>query len=156
MVGLDTQRPGEVSGELGKAQLDWLEDLLAATPEQRTLLFMHHPPIEVGSRWLDEVGLKDSTALGQLLEAHPQVQAVFCGHVHHEVTGAVAGVAVHTTPAVGPQLRPLADELELSPGPPGYRLIDLYPDGRWTTEAVRCTGPRTDVAAATPTPSAPA
>ena len=101
LIGLDSQRAGETAGELGAEQLAWLQRLLEAEPDLDTLIFLHHPPIEVGSAWLDEIGLRDADALERLLESHGQVRLVVSGHVHQELEGTIAGARVHTTPAVG-------------------------------------------------------
>ena len=138
LIGLDSQLTGETPGELGDEQLTWLRSRLEVAPGLNTLLFVHHPPIEVGSPWLDEIGLQDAEALRLLLHEHQQVRLVACGHVHQEITGSLAGASVHTTPAVGPQFRPHTAALEIDPGPPGYRVVELWPDGRWSTEVVRC------------------
>ena len=108
------------------------------SPGRDTLLFLHHPPIEVGSPWLDEIGLRDAAAFELLLRDHAQVRVIACGHVHQELTGELAGARVYATPAVGPQFRPRTADLEIEPGPPGYRVIELWPDGRWSTDVVRC------------------
>jgi Icc protein len=138
LIGLDSQLTGETPGELGDEQLAWLRSRLEAVPDVSTLLFVHHPPIEVGSPWLDEIGLQDADALGRILHGFPQVRLVACGHVHQEGSGSLSGASVHTTPAVGPQFRPHTGVFEIEPGPPGYRVIELYPDGRWSTGVVRC------------------
>jgi Icc protein len=104
---------------------------------RRHLLFTHHPPIEVGSRWLDEIGLRDADALGQLLAAHGQVRLVVSGHIHQELAGSIAGACVQTTPAVAPQFRPRTAEFEIEPGPPAYRVIELHPGGRWSSGVIR-------------------
>jgi len=138
VIGLDSQLSGQTAGELGGEQLAWLRARLGAAPELDALLFIHHPPIPVGSAWLDEIGLHDAAELGALIAAHPRVRAVISGHVHQEVSGSIGGAAVHTTPAVGPQFRPRTTSFEIDPGPPGYRIVELRPAGAWSTTVVRC------------------
>ncbi len=140
LVGLDSQLPGEPAGELGSEQLDWLRTTLGRRPETATALFMHHPPIDVGSGWLDTIALRDAAALRSVLERHPQVEVVLTGHVHQEATDLLGRVPVLTTPAVGPQFRPHTERLEIEPGAPAFRVIELSPGGRWTTTLVRCDG----------------
>ena len=137
-IGLDTQRPGDLPGSLGDGQLAWLDRLLgvAALP---SLLFMHHPPVDVQSPWLDAIKLQDAAELATLLRRHSHARLVCCGHVHQETVSSLAGATVLTTPAVGPQFRPRTAELEIDPGPPAYRLIELYPAGEWSSQVLRCT-----------------
>jgi len=65
------------------------------------------------------------------------VKLVCCGHVHQESATSIGGVTVLTTPAVGPQFRPRTEELQIDPLPPAARLIELEPDGSWSTQVIR-------------------
>lgn len=134
LVGLDTLRPWRIHGRLGEEQLAWLGRELrqAATP---TILFMHHPPIRVGTWWLDKDVVRDHEPLRALVQGSP-VRAVFCGHVHQESTGRFGGAEVWTTPSTAYQFPPHA----ILPGsdrtPPAFRVIEL--DGeRLETRVVR-------------------
>jgi len=73
---------------------------------------------------------------------------ICCGHVHQETASSLAGATVLTTPAVGPQFRPRTAELEIDPGPPAYRLIELYPGGEWSSQVLRCTASQVELARA--------
>jgi len=136
LIGLDTLRPWRVHGRLGKGQLDWLERELRRT-ETPAILFMHHPPLRVGTWWLDKDLLRDHEELRRTVERSP-VRAFFCGHVHQESRGRFGGADVWTTPSTAYQFPPHA----LLPGsirtPPAFRVIDL--DGeRIDTRVVRLT-----------------
>jgi len=138
VIGLDSQQPGELPGLLGEEQLAWLHDQIEAAPGLSTLLFLHHPPIAVQCPWLDAIGLQDAADLEVLLKRHSQVRLIGCGHVHQEMSASLAGGVVFTTPAVGPQFRPRTAKLEIDPQPPAYRVIELLPDGRWSTQVLSC------------------
>jgi 3',5'-cyclic AMP phosphodiesterase CpdA len=134
LVGLDTLRPWRVHGRLGDEQLAWLGSELgkSSTP---AILFMHHPPIRVGTWWLDKDLLRDHQRLEAIVRAAP-VRAFFCGHVHQESNGTFGGADVWTTPSTAYQFRPGS----ILPGslktPPAFRVIDL--DGeRLETRVVR-------------------
>jgi len=141
VIGLDSHQPGENAGELGSEQLAWLKARLAADPTRSVILFLHHPPIAVGSPWVDKIGLLDAGALENVLAGHLRVRAVVTGHVHQEASGRVGDATVHTSPAVGPQFRPHTDTLVIDPSPPAYRVIELHPTGDWSTTVVRCAAP---------------
>ncbi|MGA2244083.1 MAG: metallophosphoesterase [Verrucomicrobiota bacterium] len=64
-------------GELGPAQLDWLDLQLATRREQPAIVICHHPLDITGL-----LGLKDSLALEDLLVRHQQVKAFIFGHTH--------------------------------------------------------------------------
>jgi hypothetical protein len=65
-------------GELGAAQLYWLQRELAAHPEKPALVVCHHPLDATGL-----FGLKDSVQLEALLTRHRQVKAFIFGHTHN-------------------------------------------------------------------------
>ncbi len=148
LIGLDSQRPGESAGSLGLQQLEWLRAMLEAKRDTDTILFLHHPPIDVASPWLDAIALQDADALGSMLDGHPQVRLVLTGHVHQEASGSLGRARVLTTPAVGPQFRPHTETLEIEHGPPAYRVIELSPGGEWSTTVVRCSAARSGGTAA--------
>ena len=137
VIGLDSQQPGEQPGSLGAEQLAWLRTRLESTP-LHTLLFLHHPPVAVQSPWLDQINLQDALEFERLLQDHPQVRLVVCGHVHQEYVGLLGDATVFATPAVGPQFRPRTEQLVIEPASPAYRVLELRSDGRWSTQVVRC------------------
>lgn len=140
LIGLDSQITGQVPGRLGDEQLAWLQRELDADKDRPTALFLHHPPISVRSAWLDAIRLQDHIEVEALLRAFPQVRLVCCGHVHQAVTGSLAGASVFTTPAVGLQFRPRTEQMEIDPRPPAFRVLELFPDGRWSTQVLHCEG----------------
>lgn len=137
LIGLDSQLPGEVRGQLGESQRDWLARELAAEPLRPTAVFLHHPPLKVGTGWLDEIGLEDAERLLDLLSKHPQVKFVCCGHIHHEMTVTQANTLQLTTPSTSVQFLPETDRLIPDSVPPGFRIFDLEPDGSFGTRVVR-------------------
>ena len=138
LVFLDSAVPGEDWGRLGDAELGRLDAALAGH-EGPAGVFVHHPPLPVGCAWLDAIGLRDGAALLELLAAHGgKARFVACGHVHQRSERVHAGVAVLTTPATCVQFRPHSERFALDPdAAPGYRRIELLPDGRFATEVVR-------------------
>ncbi len=69
---------GQTPGKLGQAQLDWLAQELAARREKPAIVVCHHPMDITGL-----MGLKDSSALENLLVRHQQVKAFIFGHTHN-------------------------------------------------------------------------
>jgi 3',5'-cyclic-AMP phosphodiesterase len=126
LVVLDTMRPGEASGALEGDQLDWLDAELAETPEQPTLIAMHHPPLVIGVPAWDEIGLAaaDRRALAEVIERHQQVRRLLCGHFHSTITGELAGRGVLVVPSTYVQTRLDFDvrEVELTSELPGFAV----------------------------------
>ncbi len=98
VVTLDSLVPGEVFGRIGPEQLDWLGAVLARPAAAGTVVALHHPPISVSPEWA-AASLQDAVALGDVLRGS-DVQAVLCGHVHAQISGAFAGVPVRVGPGV--------------------------------------------------------
>jgi Icc protein len=125
LLGLSSAVAGHVYGRLGEEQMRWLAERLARGDAPAMLLF-HHPPLRVGTWWLDKDLLRDVADLEALLARTGKVRAIFAGHVHQEHEGTFAGIPVWTAPSTAYQFRPRSfvparlDEKE-----PGYRVIDL-------------------------------
>ena len=132
-LGLDTQVPGVAGGRIGAEQVDWIRTQLDEHRPHAAVLFMHHPPVELGLAWLDRIGLEDADLLQGLLVDEPRVRLVCCGHVHHESSHRVGSAEVVTVPSTGLQFSPTGDVAEFVTAPPGYRLIELGEDGYSTT-----------------------
>lgn len=96
LLCLDTCVTDAHHGEFDQKRLDWLSDALEAAQEQRVLVFMHHPLGALGLGPLDEIPLVDYKPLIEVLRNAPQVEHLFCGHVHRPVTGNIGGMPFTT------------------------------------------------------------
>jgi 3',5'-cyclic-AMP phosphodiesterase len=135
-LGLDTHVPGEVGGRIGADQIEWIRGRLDEHQPRAAVLFMHHPPVELGMTWLDRIGLEDAHLLRDLLAEEPRIRLVCCGHVHHESSRHVGAAEVVTVPSTGLQFSAVSDTAEFVTAPPGYRIIELAEDG-YSTWVVR-------------------
>jgi 3',5'-cyclic AMP phosphodiesterase CpdA len=95
LIGCDTSIHGRDDGSL---DVEWLAERLAEDERTPTIVAMHHPPVEIGLPWLDEIGLPraDREALAALLRRSPQVKRVVAGHVHRALATTLGGVGVVT------------------------------------------------------------
>lgn len=122
---LDTQVAGQPWGEFGKAHLAWLD---ANCPERRrTIVVMHHPPFAVGIPGMDEIGCRGARALAGWLGGRPQVEAIWCGHVHRAVNTVFAGKMASTAPSTVHQIAYDDGPLAWTPEAPGLLVHDLRP-----------------------------
>ena len=137
LILLSSFGDGEVAGALGAAELARMEMVLEKHPGEHTLICMHHPPVAMGSAWLDNPGLRDAEPFMDLVRRHPQVRAVLWGHVHQEFDRHADGVRFMSTPSTCAQFRPENDEFAEDNRPPGMRWLELNPDGGLTTEVLR-------------------
>ena len=98
-----------------------------ARPRTLTVLAMHHPPVLIGVRLLDEIGLAeaDRLALAELMAANPQVKRIVVGHVHRGDDRRHRGLPRlrlrQLIPAAGLDLGP-ASEIALVREPPVFGL----------------------------------
>lgn len=132
LLSLNSHLPGRIEGRLGAERLARLQAMLAAEPATPTALAVHHPPLPLGADWIDQTRLEDGPVLLQLLQRHPQVRLVLCGHVHQARRQRLADLTVLTTPATSRQFAVASDTFALDPQQgPGWREVHLYPDGHW-------------------------
>ena len=68
VILLDSSVKGKVHGNLADEQLKFLETAINRYPEKHALVSLHHQPLEVGCRWLDQIGLKNAIQFNQLVE----------------------------------------------------------------------------------------
>jgi 3',5'-cyclic AMP phosphodiesterase CpdA len=105
IVMLDDTWPGEIGGRMTPKRAHWLDDVLSQAPDRATLLCLHHPPFDTGDPGFDEIGLKDTALLAEVLSRHGQVQRVVCGHFHRACIGDIVGRAAIVCPSSGWQYR---------------------------------------------------
>jgi 3',5'-cyclic AMP phosphodiesterase CpdA len=125
LVALDTLVPGQHGGMLCAERLGWLDATLAARPDAPTVILMHHPPFATGITYMDNYGLDGTAELAAIVQRHPQVERILCGHLHRAIDRRFGGTVAGTAPSTAHQTR-----LDLVPGerisftfePPGYQL----------------------------------
>ncbi len=100
IVCLDTLAVGDDAGSLCNARLGWLDDQFTQDSTTPTLVFLHHPPMELGHPTLDPSRLVQGDALLARLTAQPCVKQIFFGHVHMNADGVVNGLPYAALKAV--------------------------------------------------------
>jgi Icc protein len=130
LIALDTLTPGAPHGELCAQRLDWLEGRLAESGKP-TILFMHHPPFECGMKEFDKARLNvGADRLAAIVQRHPNIERILCGHVHRPIQARWAGTIVAVAPSTAHQatldLSPDAD-LMYSMEPPAVVLHQWRP-----------------------------
>ncbi len=135
-LGLDTQLPGQVAGLMDEDQVGWIRRQLAEHEPDAVALFLHHPPVVMGSVWMDRIGLTGRELLQELIQEDARIRLVCCGHVHYESEHTVGAATVVTTPSTGLQFLPEGDVTTFVAAPPAYRVIELSGD-RFSTRVVR-------------------
>jgi Icc protein len=142
LVLLDsTSNPNGVgSGSLADEELALIEkanELQAA----HIMLVLHHPPVDVASRWQDEIKLGNALEFWEKVSQNKKVKAVTFGHLHQEHHFFEKGVELFCSPATAPQFKKRQEKFMLEDDPllmrPGYRTFELSSDGSIASHVLR-------------------
>jgi 3',5'-cyclic-AMP phosphodiesterase len=104
---------------------------------------MHHPPFTMGIDHLDNHPFMGAEAFGAVVQRHPQVERVICGHVHRSIALRWRGTTVSVCPSTAHQFT-----LDLRPGappifsfePPGFQIHHWRPGVGLLTHTVQIGG----------------
>ena len=113
LVGIDSTLAGERKGRFCEKRQSWLDETLGEQPDRPTLLFIHHPPFDVGDHYVGGYRLpEEAAALEDIVSRHSQVVGILCGHVHWPVEREWAGTQARIMPSVAVDVRKGIDETE--------------------------------------------
>lgn len=137
IVLLNSRVAKAVHGELSPSELNFLEGILNDAPTLNTLICFHHHPVEISCKWMEQIGLRNSESLFDLINEHKQVQALLWGHVHQEFDVHSKGIRLLSSPSTCVQFSPNSDTFAIDCKAPGYRWLKLYPNGKIDTVVMR-------------------
>ncbi len=100
LVCLDTLTPGSAHGTFCDARLSWLARVLSDTRDRPAIVFLHHPPVDLGLPMQDVDRLRDGEALLELLAECPHVRQICAGHVHRPIIGTANDIPFATMRSV--------------------------------------------------------
>lgn len=129
MLGLDSCINGEAGGEVAESELERLENIVSNSHAKHVVIFLHHPPLPLGSAWLDTVKLRNGDALLEKLYALARVRLLVFGHVHQDYDQMHDEIRIVGTPSTCRQFKPGSEEFAIDERPPAYRRIVLHKDG---------------------------
>lgn len=130
---LDTRAPGTSAGAYCTARQEWLRSALSSAPGP-VLLFMHHPPFDVGIASMDAIGLQDAEAFHEVIAPFKgKIRHLFFGHVHRAIFGNWRGVSFSCMRGLNHQvaldLGGATDRIRGSFEPPAYGVVLIDGDG---------------------------
>lgn len=137
IVMLNSAVPGKVGGNLSESELQFLEASLEQHSKKHVLVCMHHHPIKSGCAWLDYQQIANSEALFDIIHRFSNVKALLWGHIHQEIDRMEGDIRLLATPSSCIQFAPNSEDFKLDRNTPGYRWLELYPDGRLETSVSR-------------------
>ena len=127
VIFLDTSKSGHPDGHLTEEQLKNLKSLLKT--KQHVLIAMHHHPIPINSKWMDDIRLQEANSFLQIVNQHQQIKAVIFGHIHQEFDEIHNGTRYLGNISTCIQFTPNKEDMIFSNQTPGYREINLLPNG---------------------------
>jgi Icc protein len=129
IAGIDSCVGDQAGGSVSAAELDRLDAAIAATSAANVMLCLHHPPVPMGSKWLDTVGLDNGDEVLARISSSGKVRLAVFGHVHQDYEADHQGVRIIATPSTCSQFARGSDEFAIDDKPPAYRRIELHADG---------------------------
>jgi Icc protein len=141
---LDTSIEGQVHGVLSKAELDFLESSLQSTRDnaeiEHCLICLHHNPISASADWMQDIGLQNDEEFFEILERFDKVNCAIYGHIHQDLDLVRNGIRYLCSPSTCIQFKPNVANFSLEKLNPGYRSLQLFPDGSIKSEVHRVAG----------------
>ncbi|HWM28359.1 MAG TPA: metallophosphoesterase [Woeseiaceae bacterium] len=136
IAGIDSCIDGAPAGRVEESELERLDGLIAGSAADHVMVCLHHPPLPVGSDWLDSVGLQNGEQFLRRITASGKVKLAVFGHVHQAFDGSFAAVRILGTPSTCRQFEVASETFAVDDRPPGYRRIALYNDGNVDTDLI--------------------
>ncbi len=136
LIGIDSCLDGTPGGRVADEELERLDAAIRGSDAPNVLVCLHHPPIAMGSAWLDRVGLENGDQLLERLAESGRVRAALFGHVHQAYDRQHGETRIIATPSTCRQFLPKSDEFAVDELPPAYRRIEMHADGSLSTELV--------------------
>lgn len=136
LIGLDSCVTGDAGGLVTAEELERLSDTVAGSSAKHVMVCLHHPPVDMGSAWLDTVGLRNGAEFLKYLQSLGRVRLAVFGHVHQPYDRIHRGIRIIGTPSTCRQFLPGSDDFAVDDRPPAYRRITLQNDGSITTKLI--------------------
>ncbi len=118
-------------GALDDSELERLAE--ACRTDRHVLVALHHPTVDLGSRWLDGLKLANRDSFDEIIKSAGSVRCVLFGHAHQAYDVAHDGIRHLCTPSTCRQFMPGSDNFATDDLPPAYRRMQLNADGTVTT-----------------------
>lgn len=121
-------------GKMSEEQWTWLEEHLYALRDSNVLIFMHHPPVKAGVRYMDtNYAFEQSERFLALTKELPCHVTVFCGHYHVEKWMLRGNLSVLITPSLFFQMQHDPVEVVIDHYHPAVRVITFSGEGLTST-----------------------
>lgn len=131
----DSSIPGRDDGILDDTTITWLDKVLSDAPvDEPAFVCFHHPPTTLHIPLVDEIRQFGENRLAELVDRHPQVAEVLCGHAHTAAATMFAGRLALVAPGVvSTAVLPFEHSTALDYQLPPAVAFHVLDDGRLTT-----------------------
>ena len=68
IIGIDSSIEDSPKGFLSKNELEKLELAINSNNHKHIMIYLHHHPLDIGSKWIDEIGLDNKTEFFNILK----------------------------------------------------------------------------------------
>lgn len=136
ITGIDSCVSGQAGGWIAESEFERLDATIAASSAAHVMVCLHHPPVPMGSKWLDTVGLENGDEFLRRVSVSAKVRLAIFGHVHQPYDADHNGVRIIATPSTCRQFRRGSDRFAVDDNPPAYRRISLHADGSFEHELI--------------------
>ncbi|MDF1643396.1 MAG: 3',5'-cyclic-AMP phosphodiesterase [Pseudomonadales bacterium] len=137
LILLNSKISGATGGLLQEHELQLLENALQQANGKHSLVCLHHQPVPVGSQWLDPQQLSNAAHFFEIIDRYPGTRLVLWGHIHQLFDATREHIRLLSTPSTCHQFEPQQRKFKIGQQLPGYRWIDLYPNGTVDTGVSR-------------------
>ncbi|MEM6512153.1 MAG: metallophosphoesterase [Pseudomonadota bacterium] len=131
IINLSSWVEQSAAGRLPETELERLSHEIQT--DRYVLIALHHPTLDLGSRWLDGLQLANRDSFDEIIKTSPVVRCVLFGHAHQAYDQVLDTTRFLCTPSTCRQFRPGSDAFATDDLPPAYRRLTLFDDGSMTT-----------------------
>ncbi len=137
LILLDSNESQCDYGQLSADELSFLETTLQSNQARHSLIALHHPPVDIGSAWMDAMQLKNKQAFFDIIDRFDSPRTVIWGHIHQEFDQQRKAVRLLSSPSTCSQFLPRSAQHQLDRKGPGYRWLELNTDGSVDSGVIR-------------------
>lgn len=141
IISLNSQIIHSEMGYLEQSELDFLESCLKENSHFHTLIAVHHHCLPTKSAWLDTMQIENSQAFLNIVTRYSNVRCITTGHIHQEMDKKLGDMRIFGTPSTCFQFALNSADFNMDRTPPGYRILELYDDGRVDSTVHRLDSP---------------
>lgn len=120
------------SGILCEDRIAWLQAQLARSTDKQVVVFVHHPPMRTFFDGMDQIGLRNTDQLLDVLEQHQNIRHIISGHIHRTISGTTRGLPISVISSAARQSPLTLDDAatdKVNEDPPGFAIMLLHESG---------------------------